>query len=222
MKFQHLLIPLLCSSAVIATFWTVTLKVQISSSFYHPLKGAGYTKSTSQTARRDAVPTNEPTSTRTVEGGNVTIVYIYYEYGTFDDDEIQEPYDYRNKTVTRYAISTTYIPAASCTTNFTAVTTLDVNPPSYVTPLLTPTKLISETLTDGTVTVRAFVEAASMTTPSIDGLFQRQVANCRRPNSTIVLPEAPDSGAAKFGRRAPDEAALAVCVLTIAMLLYLG
>ncbi|KFY66385.1 hypothetical protein V496_02078 [Pseudogymnoascus sp. VKM F-4515 (FW-2607)] len=146
---------------------------------------------------------------RTVEGGNVTIVYIYYEYGTFDDDEIQEPYDYRNKTVTRYAISTTYIPAASCTTNFTAVTTLDVNPPSYVTPLLTPTKLISETLTDGTVTVRAFVEAASMTTPSTDGLFQRQVANCRRPNSTIVLPEAPDSGAAKFGRRAPDEAALA-------------
>src|SRR5690348_8427226 len=144
MKFQHLLVLytiLLSSLVVIATFWTITHNVQISTSAFRPAKGAGYTRSTYQTARRDVVPTNEPTSTRTVvEGGrNVTVVYIYYEYGTFDDDEIQEPYDYRNKTVTRYVISTTYMPAASCTTNFTAATTLNVYPPTHVTPLLTPT-----------------------------------------------------------------------------------
>jgi hypothetical protein len=197
---------LLCTSAVNATFWTVTSYFQISlstSQYGYGTYTDAYTYTTTQTIRSGVTPAANPVSTSsyvyTYE--DLTVIYLYVPPGSVPESDIvtTTTRDTSEKPYTVYVEPIVYTAPTSCPKAFTVATMTQVNIPSEVADRVTPTAYSTSVGAYYSYTyVTAYLSPSAVPLDqepaTSDFVYSYYIASCRNPTATGAAYYGPSHG----------------------------
>ena len=207
---------------VCATYWTVSSYFEIDTTVSHfgtnTFSWDYFTYTTTRTVKSGVSPTVSPlsVSTEVVSYEQLTIVYVYLPAGVVAENDIQTTDSFvEPNAMTVYMEPLVYTAPASCPTSFTVTTMVEVQVPTQVTNLVTPTSITTTVASiDDLTEVTAYLSMGAVpTTAAItDYVYSYYIADCRNPTATGAAYWGP-SGTSSGGFRGGGDYGLEVCSL---------
>lgn len=169
---------------VCATYWTVTSYFELDTS---TSQFDTYTR----TVKPGVSPTVSPISVSTEVNSyeQLTIVYVYLPVGAVAEDDIQTTTTFvAQNAMTVYMEPLVYTAPASCPTPFTVTTMVEVQVPTEVSDLVTPTSITTSVANIGDlfIEVTAYLppSAVPTTAATTDDVYMAYIAYCQNPTAT--------------------------------------
>ena len=207
---------------VCATYWTVSsyFEVDMTTSQLgtYTFSYDYITYTTTRTVKPGVSPTATPlsVSTEIVSDEQLTIVYVYLPAGSVAEDDIQTTIPFVDQNaLTVYLEPLVYTAPSSCPTRFTVTTMAEVQVPTQVTNLVTPTSITTTVASINNFTeVTAYLPmgAVPTTAATTDNVYTYFIANCRNPTATGAAYWGP-SGGSSSGNFGGGDDGVEVCSL---------